>query len=38
MTEQERAIFYAACLLAAIAMGPDLKRISWFGRNHKCKS
>lgn len=28
---------YEACLASAIAMGPRLKELSWFGKNHKTK-
>lgn len=39
MTEDQRAQLradlYEAFLAAAIAMGDDIKTISWFGRNHR---
>lgn len=28
-------VIYAACLKAAIELGPDIKKMSWFGSNHK---
>lgn len=34
-TPSLRAELYAAFLQAAIAMGDDLKSLSWFGRNHR---
>lgn len=36
MTDNEMKKFiYDACLKAAIALGDDIKKLSWFGRNWK---
>ena len=34
VSTDKSAAIYAACLAAAQSMSGDLKRLSWFGKNH----
>lgn len=32
--KQMEAAIYAACFAAAVALGPNIKNLSWFGANN----